>query len=131
MVSTRSKAGASTGDKRAADAPDAKADTKKPKVEKDGKLEVGDEGEIGLKKDGSKAERQTKETGADGKREDVKEEGTENADKNGAGKNQQDERTAKGSGQDDVKTRSGPGESKQDVGLFWRFSAAPRVRTRR
>jgi len=117
MVSTRSKAGASTGGKRAADAPKEQSDAKKPKTDKEGKLEVGEEGEVRLKNKEAEAEDDGQEREDNDKEELNKKETVENegGDDNGQ-QRQPREPEDESAEQKQGKTRSGPGESKQEVG---------------
>ena len=118
MVSTRSRDKQSkVGDKREAEEVD-RSDAKKSKVHnggtgKDGKLEVGDDGQIGLKEE--------KEDDVQDKEEDKVEDGgtTGNTPKEEGSSDEQkpndQAEDAKAHDDSDARTRSGPGETKQEV----------------
>lgn len=110
MVSTRSKQTTdepSTGEKRTAPNIENKGGvSKKAKVEKDQKLEVGDNRDVELKKE----EEGKQDKGEDDKAEDAN-------DGNGQGEAKEGADAREGSGHAEGKTRSGPGETKQEVGL--------------
>lgn len=127
MVSTRSKASnnAETGEKRAApptNAASGAGGAKRTKKEKNGKLEVGDAGEVGLKKEESKKDVtsvQNKEV-ARGDVESNPEAKVEkpDADSKEEQTDDQAEKTDVKESDDsngEARTRSGPGETKQEV----------------
>ena len=121
MVSTRSKGSTSTetGEKRSAPSDTGGSSGKRTKKEKNGKLEVGVDGEVGLKKEAD-------ETAQEDIREQSK--AVEGADQKTAGAKDteaKDEQAKGGEDKADVgesddkhvegKTRSGPRETKQEA----------------
>ena len=130
MVSTRSKASntVETGDKREAPSTTASGSggAKRAKKDKNGKLEVGDDGEVGLKKE----EREGKvDEKVNESKVDVTEPKTEDNTKQDEPKAEKEETTkdVQGTKEENVdeedqnaegRTRSGPGETKQEVRFF-------------
>lgn len=109
MVSTRSRKDSNqavSGDKRAA-ADDNGASSKKPKVEKNQKLQVGKDGDVELKKEESQTKQE--ESASDIPRStENKEEGVDAEVKEEVKKDEEEESA-------EARTRSGPGETKQEV----------------
>ena len=110
MVSTRSRKDshqAIAGDKRTA-ADDNGASSKKPKVEQNQKHQVGKDGDVELKKEEPKAKEEDSASD-DPKSPEIKEEGVAAEVKEEAKKDEEEECA-------EARTRSGPGETKQEVG---------------
>ena len=121
MVSTRSKGSTSaeTGEKRSAPSDTGGSSGKRTKKEKNGKLEVGVDGEVGLKKEADETEKvDSKEQAKTAEGEDQNAEGTKDTEAKDEQAKGGDDKTAAGESDDkhvEAKTRSGPGETKQEA----------------